>query len=89
MENAVKHSVDLADNDTYIIIDFTVENSRLIFTCRNSVSPDLSLEENRYGGLGLKNIKRRLELLYQTEYSLDIISTETEYIVNLTIPLSL
>ncbi|OPB96073.1 histidine kinase [Elizabethkingia occulta] len=89
VENAVKHSVDLADNDTYIIIDFTVENSRLIFTCRNSVSPDLSLEENRYGGLGLKNIKRRLELLYQTEYSLDIISTETEYIVNLTIPLSL
>ncbi|MDP1238630.1 hypothetical protein Q6335_27700, partial [Klebsiella pneumoniae] len=67
----------------------TVENSRLIFTCRNSVSPDLSLEEDRYSGLGLKNIKRRLELLYQNQYSLDIISTETEYIVNLTIPLSL
>ncbi|WP_407484749.1 sensor histidine kinase [Elizabethkingia miricola] len=89
VENAVKHSVDLADNSTYIIIDFTVENSRLIFTCRNSVSPDLSLEEDRYSGLGLKNIKRRLELLYQNQYSLDIISTETEYIVNLTIPLSL
>ena len=89
VENAVKHSVDLADNNTYIIIDFTVQNSKLIFTCRNSVSPDLSLEEDSYGGLGLKNIKRRLELLYQNQYSLDIISTETEYIVNLTIPLSL
>ncbi|WP_454060484.1 sensor histidine kinase [Elizabethkingia ursingii] len=89
VENAVKHSVDLADNNTYIIIDFTVENSILVFTCRNSVSPDLSLEEDSYGGLGLKNIKRRLELLYQNQYSLDIISTETEYIVNLTIPLSL
>ena len=48
-----------------------------------------ALESTKYSGLGLKNIKRRLELLYQDQYCLNIMSTETEYIVNLTIPLSL
>ena len=89
VENAVKHSVDLTDNNTYITLDFAVENSKLIFTCRNSRSQDSPLESTKYSGLGLKNIKRRLELLYQDQYCLNIMSTETEYIVNLTIPLSM
>lgn len=89
VENAVKHSIDLTDNNTYISLNFAIENSKLIFTCRNSISQDSPLETTKYSGLGLKNIKRRLELLYQDQYCLNIMSTETEYIVNLTIPLSL
>jgi sensor histidine kinase YesM len=39
------------------------------------------------GGLGLKNIKRRLDLLYGKDYHLDINDQPNLYTVKLTLPL--
>ncbi|WP_228394309.1 sensor histidine kinase [Chryseobacterium glaciei] len=86
VENAVKHSVEIDDKDSYVKIKIEVENKKLYFICTNSQNPNYSISDKNYGGLGLANIKRRLELLYQDQYSLNIVSTEKEYIVNLIIP---
>jgi sensor histidine kinase YesM len=86
VENAVKHSVDISSTESYVKIDIEVENKTLYFTCTNSMNPSLTLSNANYGGLGLANIKRRLELLYGKAFELNITSGEKEYTVNLKIP---
>lgn len=86
VENAVKYSIDVTDKSTYIKITIEIDNNKLHFVCVNSRSGEESIPDSKKSGLGLANIKRRLELLYQDRYHLDISSTENEYTVNLTIP---
>lgn len=86
VENAIKHSVDVTDEDTYINIRIEIKDRRLHFTCSNSVSKVYQVVDKKNSGLGLANIKRRLELLYKDKYTLDIVAADREYTVNLTIP---
>lgn len=88
VENAVKHSCDITEDKSFIRIRFAVEQNQLHFTCINSKKKETGANDNRYNGLGLKNIKRRLNLLYENKSTLDIQSEETTYTVNLTLPLS-
>jgi sensor histidine kinase YesM len=89
VENAVKHSVNISGYESYIRINIEVKGDTLYFDCVNSKDQDYEplLSDKKSSGLGLINIKRRLELLYGEDYILDIKSTKTEYIVKLTIPL--
>lgn len=82
IENAVKHSSD-NENMSYIHIHFKAENNLLLFTCKNSKPPKMTDTEK--GGLGLTNIKRRLDLLYGNHYALELKETETTYTANLKI----
>jgi len=86
VENAIKHSLDISSKMCYVKIDISVENKILHFTCTNSMNPSLTVSNANYSGLGLANIKRRLELLYGNTFSLEITSGEKEYTVNLKIP---
>ncbi|WP_326984049.1 histidine kinase [Chryseobacterium sp. MYb264] len=86
VENAVKHSVDFDADENYIKINFKMENEKLYFECINSKNSKYLVSDKKSSGLGLINIKRRLELLYQNTYELDIISTDKEYFVTLMIP---
>lgn len=85
VENAVKHNTD-SENASFVHLFFKVQDSRLTFRCENS-KPASEAEdtdkENRVGGLGLKNIRRRLELLYPDRHSLEIIENKDNYTVNL------
>jgi sensor histidine kinase YesM len=86
VENAIKHSVDITDSDTYITIRIEIENGMLHFTCRNSISPTYYVSDKKNSGLGLANIKRRLELLYKDRHSLNISVTKRNYTIDLTVP---
>jgi len=86
VENAIKHSVEINDNASYVNINIEVKDKHLLFVCTNSQNPNYSISNENYGGLGLANIKRRLELLYQDQFDLKIHSTNQEYTVNLSIP---
>lgn len=85
IENAVKHSPE-SKNISYINISFRVKDGQLLFLCMNS-KPKNPLTEKDGGGLGLMNIKRRLELLFRNNYSLELNETETTYTVNLELKL--
>ncbi|MGN6434975.1 MAG: sensor histidine kinase [Agriterribacter sp.] len=84
VENAVKHNND-ATKSSYVHLYFDVRNDELFFKCINS-KPMLQ-SFNNAGGLGLANIKRRLELLYPAAHSLSIEDDAEKYCVTLTIKL--
>ncbi|MGN7705140.1 sensor histidine kinase [Chryseobacterium sp. 22543] len=86
VENAVKHSVDLNGGESYVKIEISIENKQLHFICVNSRSAGYTVSDKKSSGLGLANITRRLELLYNDTFDLQIESGEKEYIVNLKIP---
>ncbi|MFS4429728.1 sensor histidine kinase [Chryseobacterium sp. S90] len=86
VENAVKHSVDLGGGESYVKIEINIENKELHFMCVNSRSAGYIVSDKKNSGLGLANIIRRLELLYNDTFDLQIESDEKEYTVNLKIP---
>ncbi|MFX1705565.1 histidine kinase [Chitinophaga sp. CC14] len=87
VENAIKHSVNINGAESYIRIGITVSDDKLYFQCANSTDPGYIPSDEKNSGLGLANIKRRLELLYGDNCDLEITSSENEYNVKLTIPL--
>lgn len=87
VENAVKHSVNIQGLASYIKIELTVDEGRLCFSCTNSKDPAYTLPDKKNSGLGLANIKRRLQLIYGDSYSLEISPAKTEYHIKLTTPI--
>ena len=89
IENAFKHGISY-QHPSFIDVRVTLSDpsapaSRLSFTCRNSKA-DKPNEEK--GGVGLKNVKQRLNLLYDNNYTLNIKDETAVYNVELTIPLT-
>lgn len=84
VENAIKHSIDNTAF-SFVHITFKIEADKLIFNCENSI-PSIKQSHN-VGGLGIQNIKRRLELIYQNNYTLTMNEIENKYTVKLTIPI--
>lgn len=85
VENAIKHNPD-SENLSYVHLSFRIRNNKLDFCCKNS-KPAIMMIKKDIGGLGLKNIRRRLELLYPGRHSLEIKDEETTYTVNLRLEL--
>lgn len=88
VENAVKHNVDINDEESFVQVTILIRDNVLYFNCVNSI--DLNFKPSTMGksnGLGLANIKRRLELLYGDKHTLDIVSTKTRYEIKLVLPL--
>ena len=84
-ENAVKHSTDsLAP--TYIYIKCENKEGWLHFSVRNSV-PLTPHRKQRCSGIGLPNLRRRLELLYEDHFQLSQEALPKEYIVTLALQL--
>lgn len=92
VENAVKHSVTVKSN-RFIEIIFAKEGEALIFKCRNTfiAQPHSShpvASGGKFGGLGINNTRRRLELLYGNNFTLSTATTDDIFSVTLKLPLS-
>ncbi len=83
IENAFKHGISY-QHDSFIDIKLDLKDSHLIFTCRNSKAEKPNQEK---GGVGLANVKKRLDLLYDKNYTLNIKDEADIYIVELKLPL--
>lgn len=84
VENAVKHNNDSA-KASFVNLFFNVSNDELFFKCINSKPTVKSVRKS--GGLGLANIKRRLELLFPSAHDLKIEDGEDTYCVTLILKL--
>ena len=84
VENAFKHGISYC-NDSFINISFRIESGRLVFKCRNSKNMNRNCEK---GGLGLVNVRKRLDLLFAQNYRLDITDGADVYEVTLSLPLA-
>ena len=81
VENAFKHGVSI-DKPSVIDISISKEGDRLLFHCHNTKSN----AKHEFGGVGLNNVTKRLELIYGSDYSLDIKDKEDTYDVLLNLP---
>jgi two-component system LytT family sensor kinase len=87
VENAFKYGVAIGQK-TSVKISITVSAQNLTFTCENtnfSAIKQLNMEKS---GIGLENVKRRLQLLYPGKHHLQITNTDEKFIVNLEINLA-
>ncbi len=84
VENAFKHGVSY-NEPSFIHIILQVIDGRLFFRCVNSKHEK---RETGTGGIGLENVKKRLQLIYGDEYHLEINDGIEKYCVLLTIPLN-
>ena len=90
VENAFKHGVSY-QQDSFIEVSGKrykdkLGGDRLSWTCRNSKRPVATAVPNE-GGVGMTNVRRRLDLIYGADYTLDIHDGDTDYEVVLDIPL--
>lgn len=86
VENAVKHS-SVVDGRRTVSVRVGGEKRGIRFRCDNSYSPPAgNPSPTAAGGLGLRNTRRRLDLIYGDRYSLEISESHNIYSVNLFIP---
>ncbi len=76
VENAVKHN---PESDSYVNLTFRITDGRLYFECTNP-KPQL-FHTKKIGGIGLANVKKRLNLLFGTDYSLNLNDEKEKYTV--------
>ena len=86
VENAFKHGISYR-KESFINISVGIEADRLHFRCVNS-KPDKPANATHKGGMGLVNVRRRLDLLFPQKHSLEIKDEDNEYNVELYIPLA-
>ena len=82
LENAFKHGVSYRE-DSYIEVRIAQVDEGILFACKNSKH---ACTQDTHHGIGIENIKKRLHLLYGTNYTFTITEDEVSYHVLLIIP---
>lgn len=85
LENAFKHGVSSTTSESWINASLTCSPGKLIFEVANKKVAKTTEEKS---GIGLQNVKRRLELSYPGQHVLEINDSPTEYRVRLDINFS-
>jgi two-component system LytT family sensor kinase len=86
VENAFKHGVAIGQTSGINIV-IVISDQKLIFTCVNIKYNAIKKMEDEKSGIGLENVKRRLDLLYPGKHKLQITEDDGKYIVKLEIDL--
>ena len=89
VENAFKHGVKGAIKPAYVQVSAMVTAGQFVFQVENSmphrweprVTESLTKSNKKSGGIGLDNVRRRLDALYKGRYELIITPTEDTYTV--------
>ena len=87
VENAFKHGSAEQLGRVWMSIELSVKNHQLFFRVINSADNNRLPETRSSGGIGISNVRRRLELLYPGRFILSHEVQEEVYIVSLTIEL--
>lgn len=85
VENSIKHGISKNKAEGYIELNLHADSTQLYFELKNSMPEDKSEKPDSNGGLGLKNVKERLSLVYNENYSLEINKTDNYFQVKLKI----
>jgi len=86
VENAIKHGARSTNEQSTIDISVSIKGATLNLLVENSKPNHISVSQRK--GLGLENVKRRLNLLYPSSHLLEIDDKEKAYHVNLSIDLT-
>lgn len=86
VENSFKHGAAAAIDKGWVNIDLKVQDHNILFSIANSKHKEVAPRLNgHHGGIGLENLRKRLDILYPGRYTLDLKDTPEQYTVNLEI----
>ncbi|PHR72153.1 MAG: histidine kinase [Lutibacter sp.] len=80
LENAFKHGVENLRKDAYVHINLTSKNKNIFFEIENNFDESALPKKS---GIGIKNLKRRLELAYSKNHTLIFTNIDSIYNVQL------
>ncbi len=87
VENAFKHSTASQSDNINIIVKIMVSKTGILtFSCINSFLP-VANNKNLSTGIGLQNVKKRLDILYPKKHRLTILDTDNKYNAQLVLTL--
>lgn len=78
-ENAFKHGI-YNDPENPIVIKIKLEDNTLFFLCKNKIN---SHQKDEGSGIGVNNVKHRLNLIYPNQHELKITESDSIFEVNL------
>jgi hypothetical protein len=79
VENAFKHGMEENKSGSFLFIRIAVQNGWLYYHSVNSISHQVYQQ----GGVGMENVRKRLDILYEGRYELNINSPGDKYEVDL------
>ncbi|NNV54367.1 hypothetical protein GD597_02770 [Panacibacter sp. KCS-6] len=88
VENAFKHASGFIDGDRFIVIELLTNHQYLTFSVTNKYTQNKIEPIDNASGIGLANVKKRLELLYPANHYLSIQKGEEVFSIFLQIKLS-
>jgi len=89
LENSFKHGINHQLENSFVKIYFDVTDSEINFYIENSKPEKVpSTFNKKSGGIGLINVKKRLEMLYENQHTLQIEDTPQTYSVYLQLRLN-
>jgi LytS/YehU family sensor histidine kinase len=83
VENAFKHGAKGNTGDVLIDLSLRVQGNKLFFKAKNPRGVVDEVEKGEHKGVGLENVRRRLELLYPDRHALSIWQTDADFVVTL------
>jgi len=86
VENCFKHGASHMIDQPWISLFVTIEKREMKMKLVNGKAPGYQPKKSS-GGIGIKNVRKRLELLYSEKFFLDIQEEDEVYIVNLKLEL--
>ncbi|WP_460946985.1 sensor histidine kinase [Spirosoma daeguense] len=86
LENAFKHGVSEQLEQAWMHVELLLQDNTLKFKVINS-REELEPSDTSVGGIGLQNVKKRLQLLYPNRHDLRITVEAETYMVSLTMEL--
>ena len=88
LENAFKHGVSNNNPKAWVNVSIRLEGGQCIYKVENSKIPPAHKTMEEKSGIGLQNVKRRLELSYPGKYQLQVDDQPDRYAIQLNLLLS-
>jgi two-component system, LytTR family, sensor kinase len=88
VENAFKHGLNTVSKNGFIHLDIKTQQQLLTLSIENNIPPAGNTVAVESHGIGIENVKKRLELLYPNRYELTIEKSTNSFLVKLQVQLT-
>ena len=87
VENSFKHGIKGGSDSGYVQIKIEISGKILNFEIENSKGTSIQLSDSKYKGIGIENVRKRLELIYENQHLLKISDARDKFSVLLQLQL--
>lgn len=88
IENAFKHGVSYRE-PSHISIALKTEEDSIVFKCVNSIAQKSNQDSMKEGGIGIQNIRKRMDLIFGEDVELSLKAEDSTFTVLLRLPISI